>query len=171
MLTIALSSFATFLTSDPEGRYVEDQRRIIVDICDGGDNDDNESLLISTMIYDVREDEREEEERSISLGRPFAVTLQMILSTPYSFFVFSGPNPCRVLQMPILLLTKEALGQVRRLLAMNVGIKGKQEWYCPAPKYQNHENGWYWRHVECWHALGEEKPIQDHNDLEGDINA
>ncbi|GJW45495.1 putative reverse transcriptase domain-containing protein [Tanacetum coccineum] len=30
----------------------------------------------------------------------------------------------RALQMPILLITKEALGQVRRLLAMNVGIKG-----------------------------------------------
>ncbi|GJY75952.1 hypothetical protein Tco_0481068 [Tanacetum coccineum] len=29
-----------------------------------------------------------------------------------------------VLQMPILLTTKGALGQVRRLLAMNVGIKG-----------------------------------------------
>ncbi|GJR88489.1 hypothetical protein Tco_0212500 [Tanacetum coccineum] len=34
------------------------------------------------------------------------------------------PVTVGVLQMPILLTTKEALGQVRRLLAMNVGIKG-----------------------------------------------
>ncbi|GKC89972.1 hypothetical protein Tco_1150621, partial [Tanacetum coccineum] len=34
------------------------------------------------------------------------------------------PVTVGVLQMPILLTTKGALGQVRRLLAMNVGIKG-----------------------------------------------
>ncbi|GKF52724.1 hypothetical protein Tco_0159634 [Tanacetum coccineum] len=34
------------------------------------------------------------------------------------------PVIVRVLQMPILLTTKGVLGQVRRLLAVNVGIKG-----------------------------------------------
>ncbi|GKA02449.1 reverse transcriptase domain-containing protein [Tanacetum coccineum] len=64
-----------------------------------------------------------------------------------------------VLQMPILLTTKGALGQVRRLLAMNVGIKGTTGMIARSERTKTMKTKLeVLEHVEWWMPLEEEKP-------------
>ncbi|GJU08124.1 hypothetical protein Tco_1124554 [Tanacetum coccineum] len=64
-----------------------------------------------------------------------------------------------VLQMPILLTTKGALGQVRRLLAMNVGIKGTTGMIARSERTKTMKTKLeVLEHVEWCMPLEEEKP-------------
>ncbi|GKA31350.1 reverse transcriptase domain-containing protein [Tanacetum coccineum] len=64
-----------------------------------------------------------------------------------------------VLQMPILLTTKGALGQVRRLLAMNVGIKGTTRMTARSERTKTMKTKLeVLEHVEWCMTLEEEKP-------------
>ncbi|GJX45406.1 putative reverse transcriptase domain-containing protein, partial [Tanacetum coccineum] len=58
------------------------------------------------------------------LNATITMMVHVLLNTTSAKELAIWPVTVGALQMPILLTTKEALGQVRRLLAMNVGIKG-----------------------------------------------
>ncbi|GJY21871.1 hypothetical protein Tco_0394437 [Tanacetum coccineum] len=64
-----------------------------------------------------------------------------------------------VLRMPILLITKGALGQVRRLLALNVGIKGTTGMIAQSKRTKTTKTKLeVLEHVEWCMPLEEEKP-------------
>ncbi|GJT32329.1 putative reverse transcriptase domain-containing protein [Tanacetum coccineum] len=70
-------------------------------------------------------------------------------------------STCRDLQMTILLTTKEARGQVRRLIAMNVGIKGTTRGIAQSERTKVIKTKLeVLEHMEWWHTSEEEKPIK-----------
>ncbi|GKB19309.1 hypothetical protein Tco_0853232 [Tanacetum coccineum] len=69
------------------------------------------------------------------------------------------PVTVGVLQMPILLTTKKALGQVRRLLAMNMGSKGTTREITRSERTKTMKTkSKVLKHVEWCMPLEEEKP-------------
>ncbi|GKD72987.1 reverse transcriptase domain-containing protein [Tanacetum coccineum] len=106
------------------------------------------------------------------LNETITMMVHVLLNATSATKLAIWPVTVGALQMPILLTTKEALGQVRRLLAMNMGIKGTTREIARSERTKNYENqigGTGARGVV--HALRGGETDQYPNNIEDEIKA